>query len=65
MIGRALLNIGEPTQSIEVDGKMYYYEIHRFCGVMPTKQNGDPLKSEWPARVWKAVESLRQREVGE
>ena len=34
--------LGGPTRKIQVDGKVFTFEMHRYCGPMLLKRNGEP-----------------------
>ena len=38
--------MGGPEYDIEVNGKRYHFEMHRYCGPVLLKKNGDPSQRQ-------------------
>lgn len=55
--GSAIVTLGGTIRYIVVRGKKRYFEMHRYFGPMPTRKNGEPLATRWPAYVWDAVQA--------
>lgn len=55
-IDNGFLTIGGTTREIEIRGKIYYFEMHRYCGPMAQNKNGEERKTPWPMYVWNAVQ---------
>lgn len=42
----AIVLVGGPVQKISVNGKIYTFEWHPYCGPTALKRNGDPLAKQ-------------------
>ena len=54
---RAFISKGGPDRKIQVDGVLYEFEMHRYCGPNILKRNGEPLKKQpfkflYAASLW-------------
>lgn len=50
----ALINVGGPTKKIYAGGRLWYFEMHHFCGPMPIhKKTGNGI--EGTKAFWEAV----------
>ena len=46
-----------PHRIIEVEGKIYQFDMHHYCGPMPCNKDGSDRKTPWPKRAWEAVQA--------
>ncbi len=60
-IPNGCLCLAGPTISIVVDGKEYLFEIHRYHGPLPLNKDGSCRQSDWPRKVWDAVQDWIDR----
>lgn len=51
----AILKLGPPTLRIEVDGRIYPFEDHGYCGPTPLDKRGEPKDLGPRHRFWHAV----------
>lgn len=68
MTGRVFVSVGGPTRAImDESGKKWHFEMHRYCGPMPTDKKGDELKSQPSPSFWRVVSWWAQQgqEIGE
>jgi len=54
---RGIVCTGGPGHCIVVDGSTFYFEVHRFCGILVCSKDGDERKAPGPRhRLWDAVD---------
>lgn len=54
--GDAILTIGGTTRYIDVRGKQYQFEMHRWSGPIPLNKDESTRQTPWPKYVWHAVQ---------
>lgn len=55
---RVHICVGRPDRVIlDETGKQWHFEMHPYCGPIPTNKKGDPLKNEPPEKssFWRVV----------